>query len=143
MQLRRMEPEDVKQVAAIEEKNFSVPWSEEAFLDSLALEHTVFVVAEEEGEIAGYCGMYTSFQEGEIVTVAVAEKYRRQGVGSKILQFLIFESLKKNITSFFLEVRESNAAAIGLYECFGFQRIGLRKNFYEKPRENAIVMWKE
>lgn len=143
MQLRRMEPEDVKQVAAIEEKNFSVPWSEESFLDSLALEHTIFVVAEEEGEIAGYCGMYTSFQEGEIVTVAVAEKYRRQGVGSKILQFLFFESLKQNITSFFLEVRESNEAAIGLYECFGFQPIGLRKNFYEKPRENAVVMWKE
>lgn len=138
-----MQPEDVKQVALIESQTFSMPWSEEAFFDSLALPHTIFVVAEEQGEIAGYCGMYTSFQEGEIVNVAVAEKYRRQGVAGRMLEFLFFESLKKEVSSFFLEVRESNTAAIGLYECFGFRQIGLRKNFYEKPREHALIMWKE
>lgn len=143
MKLRRMALEDVKQVAAIEENTFSVPWSEQAFADSLALEHTIFIVAEQQGEIAGYCGMYTSFQEGEIVNVAVAQKYRRQGIGSKLLQFLFFESLKSDVTSFFLEVRKSNEPAIHLYECFGFKEIGIRKNFYEKPREDAIVMWKE
>ncbi len=138
-----MQPEDVKQVALIESQTFSIPWSEEAFFDSLALPHTIFVVAEEQGEIAGYCGMYTSFQEGEIVNVAVAEKYRRQGVAGRMLEFLFFEGLKKEVSSFFLEVRESNTAAIGLYECFGFRQIGLRKNFYEKPREHALIMWKE
>ncbi|MDE6313709.1 MAG: ribosomal protein S18-alanine N-acetyltransferase [Lachnospiraceae bacterium] len=143
MELRRMQPEDVKQVALIESQTFSIPWSEEAFFDSLALPHTIFVVAEEQGEIAGYCGMYTSFQEGEIVNVAVAEKYRRQGVAGRMLEFLFFEGLKKEVSSFFLEVRESNTAAIGLYECFGFRQIGLRKNFYEKPREHALIMWKE
>lgn len=135
--------EDVKQVAAMEAQTFSMPWSEQAFTDSLALEHTIFVVAEQQGEIAGYCGMYTSFQEGEIVNVAVAKKYQRRGVGSRLLQFLFFESLKSDITCFFLEVRKSNEPAIHLYQCFGFKEIGIRKNFYEKPREDAIVMWKE
>lgn len=138
-----MRTEDAKQVAAIEAETFSVPWSKQAFLDSLELEHTIFVVAEEQGKIAGYCGMYISFGEGEIVTVAVAETYRRRGVGSKILQYLFFESIKSDVRSFFLEVRESNHAAISLYKSFGFRSVGFRKNFYEKPRENAVVMWKE
>ena len=142
IQTRYMKKEDVPQVARIERENFSVPWSENAFLESIQKDYTLYVVAEEEGEILGYCGLYQAYNQGEIVNVAVDGKVRRRGVATKLLEFLFFESVKREIDSFFLEVRESNAPAIGLYESFGFEQVGIRKNFYEQPRENAIVMWK-
>lgn len=130
------------QVAAIEKANFSVPWSMESFRESMELEHTIYLVAEENKNIMGYCGMYRVFNEGEIVNVAVAEAYRRKKVASQLLEQLFVESSELKVDNFFLEVRESNQPAIQLYKKLGFTEAGIRKNFYEKPRENAIFMWK-
>ncbi len=130
------------QVAAIEKANFSVPWSLESFRESMKLEHTIYLVAEEEENIMGYCGMYRVFNEGEIVNVAVAEAYRRKKVALRLLKQLFIESSELKVDNFFLEVRESNQPAIQLYKKLGFTEAGIRKNFYEKPRENAIFMWK-
>lgn len=130
------------QVAAIEKANFSVPWSLESFCESMKLEHTIYLVAEENENIMGYCGMYRVFNEGEIVNVAVAEAYRRKKVASQLLEQLFVESSELKVDNFFLEVRESNQPAIQLYKKLGFTEAGIRKNFYEKPRENAIFMWK-
>lgn len=130
------------QVAAIEKANFSVPWSLESFRESMKLEHTIYLVAEEEENIMGYCGMYRVFNEGEIVNVAVAEAYRRKKVALQLLKQLFIESSELKVDNFFLEVRESNQPAIQLYKKLGFTEAGIRKNFYEKPRENAIFMWK-
>lgn len=130
------------QVAAIEKANFSVPWSLESFRESMKLEHTIYLVAEENENIMGYCGMYRVFNEGEIVNVAVAEAYRRKKVASQLLEQLFVESSELKVDNFFLEVRESNQPAIQLYKKLGFTEAGIRKNFYEKPRENAIFMWK-
>lgn len=142
MEIRQMCEADLEQVAEIEKDTFSVPWSLEAFRDSLTLEHTIYLVAEEENKILGYCGMYCVFNEGEIVNVAVAKEFRRRKVAQNLLEHLFFESAKYNIDNFFLEVRESNEPAIRLYQGFGFTEAGIRKNFYEKPRENAVFMWK-
>ena len=142
MIIRKMQESDLVQVASIEKANFSVPWSVESFRESISLEHTIYLVAEEEGNIMGYCGMYRVFNEGEIVNVAVAETHRRKSVASRLLEQLFTQSEELQVDNFFLEVRESNQPAIQLYKKFGFNEAGIRKDFYEKPRENAIFMWK-
>ena len=142
MKIRKMQESDLLQVATIEKANFSVPWSLESFRESMKLEHTIYLVAEEQENIAGYCGMYRVFNEGEIVNVAVAEAYRRKKVASQLLEQLFAKSTELKVDNFFLEVRESNRPAIQLYKKLGFTEAGIRKNFYEKPRENAIFMWK-
>lgn len=140
MIIRRMKEEDAPQVALIEADNFSVPWSEKSFREAAVKTETIYVVAEEDGEILGYAGAWCVFGEADITNVCVRKVSRKQGIGTKMLQFLIEEGVNVKIKTFFLEVRESNSAAISLYEKFGFQKIGVRKNFYEKPVENGIVM---
>ncbi|MBU9746974.1 ribosomal protein S18-alanine N-acetyltransferase [Lachnospiraceae bacterium ASD3451] len=141
--IRPMEAKDLKQVTAIERETFSVPWSEKAFADSMDLPYTLYLVAETpEGRIAGYCGLYQVFSEGEITNVAVAFAQRRQGVAGTMLTRLLEQGKQMGIESFFLEVRQSNLAARRLYEKLGFSGNGTRKNFYEKPREDAVIMWK-
>lgn len=142
MIIRNMQESDLPQVAEIERQIFSVPWSLESFGESMQLEHTIYLVAEEQEKVMGYCGMYRVFNEGEIVNVAVSEEHRRQGVAKELLEQLFKESEKLKVDNFFLEVRESNEGAIALYKKLGFIEAGIRKNFYEKPRENAIFMWK-
>lgn len=137
-----MREADLPQVAEIEKQNFSIPWSLESFRESMMLEHTIYLVAEEKEIVTGYCGMYRVFNEGEIVNVAVDSKYRRRGVAKELLEQLLKESEALNVDNFFLEVRESNEAAINLYKKLGFTEAGIRRDFYEKPRENAIFMWK-
>lgn len=142
MIIRNMQESDLAQVAEIEKQIFSLPWSLESFRESMMLEHTIYLVAEEQGKVMGYCGMYRVFNEGEIVNVAVANEYRRCGVAKELLERLFEESAALKVDNFFLEVRESNEPAITLYKKLGFIEAGIRKNFYEKPTENAIFMWK-
>ncbi|MCM1467807.1 MAG: ribosomal protein S18-alanine N-acetyltransferase [Alistipes sp.] len=140
MIIRRMKPEDAPMAAVIEADNFSVPWSEKSFREAAVREGNIYVVAEEDGEILGYAGAWCVFGEADITNVCVRADSRKKGIATKMLRFLIEEGGHKEVTAFFLEVRESNLAAQALYEKFGFQKIGIRKNFYEKPVENGIVM---
>lgn len=140
--VRLMLDSDIEQVAAIEKEVFSMPWSEKSFSESLTGGNALFVVAEKDGVIAGYCGMYISFEEGNITNVAVAPQYRRQGIAAQIIDYILKLASEKGITKVFLEVRETNIPAISLYESFGFEKSGIRKNFYQKPVENALIMWK-
>ena len=142
MIVRKMQPEDLLQVCEIEKDNFSLPWSEKSFLESMERDDTLFLVALDREEVAGYLGCYCVAGEGEITNVAVKSSYRRQGVGGKLLETLYEEAKALHTQEFFLEVRESNEAAIGLYSRQGFVKEGVRKNFYEKPVENAVIMWK-
>ena len=103
---------------------------------------TLFLVALDREEVAGYLGCYCVAGEGEITNVAVKSSYRRQGIGGKLLETLYEEAKALQTYEFFLEVRESNEAAIGLYSRQGFVKEGVRKNFYEQPVENAVIMWK-
>lgn len=140
--IRLMESADLDSVAVLEKEIFSQPWSKKAFEDSLKSEDTLYVVAEADGELKGYCGMYLSFTEGNITNVAVSPAYRRCHTAYHMLIFIFKLAQAKGITDVFLEVRETNAGAIGLYEKLGFKKAGKRKNFYEKPAEDALIMWK-
>lgn len=141
MQIREMMEEDLPQVYAIEQETFSDPWSEDDFRNSMKEPGNSYLVAEVDGTIAGYCGYWGIAGEGYIYNVAVKKEYRRHRIGYQMLKMLITESADRGITSFTLEVRKSNEAAIRLYESLGFESAGLRRDFYSKPREDAVIMW--
>ena len=135
-----MDRSHVPQVAALERECFSMPWSETMLEDSLYDSNASFIVAEdEEGNILGYAGLHAVLDEGYIDNIAVEEAARRHGVASSLLDvFCRFAEV--NLAFLTLEVRKSNAAAIALYEKHGFQMAGLRKGFYQRPREDAVIM---
>lgn len=141
MEFRFMEEKDLEQVCEIENKTFSRPWKREDFLASIANPEHIYIVAEENDVIAGYCGLWMIAGEGQINNVAVREDFRKKGVGCGMLNYLLELGRERNQSTFTLEVRASNEAAIRLYEKLGFHSAGLRKDFYEKPREDANIMW--
>lgn len=140
--IRRMKLEDCEQVAIIEEESFSMPWSLQAFQDTVEMENYRYFVAEQNGEILGYCGFIFVLDEAEIPNVCVKLSARQQGIGKQMLTVLEKEAKELGIHILYLEVRESNQAARKLYTSFGFDEDGIRKNFYELPKENAILMHK-
>ena len=138
-----MDRSHVDQVAALERACFSMPWSETQLSDVLYSDDAVFIVAEdEEGNVIGYAGLTTVLDEGYINNIAGEEAARKHGVASALLDvFVRFAAI--NLSFLTLEVRKSNAPAIGLYEKFGFQQVGLRPGFYQRPREDAVIMTRE
>ena len=149
MTIREMKLSDVPQAVQIEQSSFSLPWSEKSFSDAVADANAVFLVADEhvvnsggdEADIVvGYIGMYLSPPEGEISNVAVAEAFRGGGIGEALMAAMQEQAVKLGIEQIFLEVRCSNAPAIRLYEKAGFEEIGVRRNFYDLPREDAKLM---
>ncbi len=139
---RRMTPEDVPFISRLEEETFSMPWSPESFLQMIAKEDTRYYVAEEGGHLLGGCGLWMIAGEGNITNVAVAKEARRRGVGTGLLTYLMQEGNREGVSAYTLEVRISNEAAIHMYEKLGFVSEGIRPNFYEKPTEDAMIMWK-
>ncbi len=140
IRVRKMRAEDAAEAAALEAQIFSQPWSEKGFLDALNLPNTIFLVAKEDGALAGYIGMYISLDEGEITNVAVAPQFRRRGVGTQLIEEIRREAAAHGVTSIVLEVRVSNEGAILLYEKCGFRDCGVRRGFYELPKEDARIM---
>lgn len=140
MRIRQMTAEDVPAVARIEKECFSQPWSEQGFLDGM--KNAVFFVAEDP-QIVGYIGMYRMPPEGEITNVAVTQKMRGKGYGRELLLAMQRWAAEHEIDRIILEVRSKNEPAIQLYRTYGFEKIGVRKNFYQFPREDADIMeWK-
>jgi ribosomal-protein-alanine N-acetyltransferase len=140
IQIRELAEADVAAVAALEAENFSAPWSAQGFRDVLCREDVVFLVALDGARIAGYAGVACSLDEGEITNVCVAGDARRAGVGTRLLTQLLERLSGRGISRVALEVRKSNAPAIRLYEKLGFSIAGTRRDFYERPREDAYVM---
>lgn len=141
--VREMQLSDLDQVARIEAEIFSEPWSRNGFETSLISEDTIYLTAFERGEAVGYCGLLRSFEEADITNVAVAAEFRNRGIGRKMLQVLMQKGREAGILRFTLEVRVSNRSAIHLYETLGFEAAGVRKHFYRKPEEDALIMWWE
>lgn len=141
LEIRRMTEEDLQEVAEIEAGIFTMPWSAKGFGDAIANPYTLYLVASEGKRIEGYCGLWQSFDEAEITNVAVRKECRGRHTGTLMLNRLMELGREQGITRFTLEVRSSNAAALGLYEKLGFSAAGIRKRFYEKPVEDAVVMW--
>ena len=140
MIIRTMQKGDVAAVAALEAQIFSMPWSAAGFADTLPREDVIFLVAYEQDELLGYVGIYCMLDEGEITNVAVAPAARRRGIARALLTELKRQLACRNVTQIVLEVRVSNEPAIRLYEQLGFSMLGVRKNFYEKPTEDAYIM---
>lgn len=138
--IRTMTEQDCANVAELEKQIFSLPWSEQGFRSAVLIPQNIFLVAEEAGEICGYIGLYQSVDEGEITNVAVAPDKRNAGVGYKLMQAVLGMAKQQGITQIVLEVRVSNASAIHLYEKCGFVNCGIRKGFYDFPKEDAYIM---
>lgn len=140
--IRKMTERDVPGVHKLELECFSAPWSEMSLKKEVNNEQSLFYVCEEDGEIAGYAGMYLICDEGDITNVAVSEKYRGRKIATEILKKMFEDAKTRGVHKFTLEVRKSNSVAIGLYERLGFAAEGCRKNFYTDPAEDGLIMWK-
>ena len=142
MLIRNMSADDLDEVYGIEEESFSDPWSKASFLESLSNPNNQYIVATLDGVVVGYCGYWGVAGEGYIYNVAVNSKARRQGIGFRMLEELIAQAGSRGISALTLEVRKSNTSAINLYKKLGFTEAGIRKDFYSKPVEDAIIMWR-
>ena len=140
IQVVTMAEEDISALAQLERECFSDPWSEKALTEELSNPNAVFRVALIDGEVAGYVGMLHVLDEGDICNVAVFDRFRRKGVASALIQNLVDYGVENQLSFITLEVRESNIGAQKFYETMGFETIGVRKNFYDNPKEHAILM---
>lgn len=130
----------IEEIARLEKECFSSPWSEACLKSELNNNFARFFVAFCDGKISGYIGSHNIIGEVYITNVAVFSEYRRKGVGKALVEFLVDRMKSENAEFVTLEVRRSNINAISLYEKCGFQKVGERKSFYEKPVEDAILM---
>ena len=139
--IREYRKGDETAIAELEKECFSDPWSAEAILESAA-SRVRFFVFEENEKIVGYVGLQTVLDEGYITNIAVSSVHRRKGIGKSLLNTLDKLAEELSLSFISLEVRESNLSAIELYTGAGYLSDGIRPNFYENPRENAIIMTK-
>ncbi|MDA3847051.1 MAG: ribosomal protein S18-alanine N-acetyltransferase [Vallitaleaceae bacterium] len=138
---RPMTAFDVDAVYNIEVEAFSVPWTYEAIKGELVNPKAIYIVAEIDDIVRGYAGLWQIIDEGYITNIAVDDAFRHRGIGYELVKKLEVIGREKGIDRFTLEVRESNDAAIGLYKKMGFEVCGKRINFYDRPKEDAIIMW--
>ena len=142
IRIRQMLAEDVDAVTALEASCFSMPWKRQDFEEILTNPDRIYLVAECDSGIVGGCMLTMIAGEGDISNVAVYERYRGQHIATTLMQELLRFGEENGICDFTLEVREQNQQAIRLYEHAGFVSEGIRPNFYEKPKDNAVIMWK-
>ncbi|MBE6846289.1 MAG: ribosomal-protein-alanine N-acetyltransferase [Ruminococcus sp.] len=135
--------EDIPEIVKIEEKYIPDGWSEKGFSDWLKNKNTVIFKAVEDGEIIGFVNGSWVLDEAELLNIAVVEKSRRKGVAAMLLEALEKFLREENAGKIFLEVREQNHVAISFYEKNGFEKNGLRKNYYSNPRDNGVLMMKK
>ena len=137
-----MDKSHIAEIARIERECFSLPWSENSLEQELENENAHFLTALLGDDTVGYIGVIEICGEADITNVAVDPRFRRFGIGKKLLKSAEKGATERKCESITLEVRISNAAAISLYEKSGYERVGVRKEFYEKPTEDALLMTK-
>lgn len=138
--IRKMQTEDCEAVCELAQKSFPDAWSLRQFQELFRYETNYYVVAEAGDAICGFAGMSVSVDTADIMNIAVAEAYRRRGIGGQLLQSLMEEAMAHGCTQLMLEVRESNQPARMLYRHYGFEEIAIRKHYYRQPQEHGIVM---
>ncbi len=137
-----MKAEHISGIAEIESRCFSMPWTEKSLSDELDNENAHFISAIFNGKVIGYVGVIEICGEADITNVAVLPEYRRCGIGEMLMKESENGAVARNCESITLEVRVSNTAAISLYNKSGYKQAGIRKGFYEKPKEDALLMTK-
>ena len=143
IQIKQMTDAHVAQIAALEKLCFSDPWSENSVASELNNPLSLWLVALDGETVAGYVGSQSVLDGADMMNIAVHPDYRRQGIARELVAELTDALAEKGVKILALEVRQSNAPAIALYEQLGFQQVGLRPNYYRNPRENALIMRKE
>lgn len=140
---RFMEVRDLDQIMIIELESFTTPWSKESFRVEIEENKLAkYIIAEIDGKVVGYGGIWLILDEGHITNIAVGRDYRGLGAGDKLVEALITYCGQKKIRNMTLEVRESNEIAQNLYKKYGFLEYGVRPNYYADDHEDAVIMWK-
>ena len=142
MDIRRSHPDDASAIAEMEERIFSDPWSQKDIFSYICSEMSMCFTALDDGEVIGYIIGKKIPPEGEIYRIAVREDKRQRGIGYRLLSYGLKTELGEGVESVFLEVRSKNTAARALYKAYGFSEIGVRRNYYQNPSDDAIVMIK-
>ena len=142
MKITRMQECHLDDIARLEEECFSHPWSRQSLAEELENPAAVFLTAiEDDGEtVLGYAGMHVVCGEGYIDNIAVFSHARRKGVGRALVEALIHWQETHDGLFLTLEVRPSNEGAVALYRSAGFEEVGRRRNFYQDPLEDALLM---
>lgn len=143
MRIVKMQPEHVAAVAEMERQCFSDPWSEKSVASELDNPLSLWLIAEADGVVAGYVGSQTVLDSADMMNLAVSQDFRRQGVGEQLVNSLTEALAEKGVKTLLLEVRISNEPAKELYQKLGFEIVGKRPRYYEKPREDALILRKE
>ena len=137
-------PEDAAAIADLEILCFSSPWSRAALEKELTENPMArYIVGEAEGRVVAYAGLWLVVDQGHIINVAVHPAFRRRGIGKKLIGEMLRLTGPEGITSYTLEVRLSNTAALALYQGFDFYVAGMRKKYYEDPEEDALILWRD
>lgn len=143
MEFRKMTAGEVSQVAELEKLCFTLPWSEKSVAGELENPLALWLVAMEGDSLAGYVGSQTVMDETDMMNLAVAPQFRRQGVAEALVNALVASLKERGSWCLTLEVRDSNEAARALYAKLGFVEIGRRRGYYRDPREDALILRKE
>ncbi|MGN1481744.1 ribosomal protein S18-alanine N-acetyltransferase [Porcipelethomonas sp.] len=133
---------ELEEIAEIEKECIPGGWSEKAFGEWLENKNTILLGAVLDGKIIGFANGAWVIDEGELLNIAVKKEYRKQGIAGLLYEKLEKFFLEQGVTAVFLEVREHNVPAVSFYEKNGFEKTGLRKNYYRNPADNAILMKK-
>ena len=142
MIIRKMKASDVAAIAELEKRCFSDPWSADSIASELVNPLSYWLVAEVDGQVAGYVGSQSVLDAADMMNIAVSPDYRRRGIAKALVNELTAYLSKNNVIALLLEVRVSNEPAITLYEKMGFQQVGRRPNYYRNPREDALILRK-
>ena len=140
--IEKMNQAHVAAIAELEKECFSLPWSEKSIASELDNPLSLWLVAMDGDALAGYAGSQTVLDEADMMNVAVQPAYRRKGIAEALMTALADALQEKGARCLTLEVRSSNDAAIKLYGKLGFQQVGLRKNYYRNPKEDALILRK-
>ena len=138
--IRKMIFDDLPGITEIEKEIFSVPWSKQMFEQEIKNHYAFVITNDENNDLIGYVCGWIVLDEFTITNIGIAKAFQKKGYGRSLVRFIISALIKEKCFKFFLEVRSSNIPAIRLYETFGFKSAGIRKNYYQHPPEDAIMM---
>ncbi|MBP5293543.1 MAG: ribosomal protein S18-alanine N-acetyltransferase [Clostridia bacterium] len=140
MKIRKFQEADLAQAMDIEQVAFTNPWSEQSMKMFLLPQVLALAAEDDKGQLAGYGALMIASDEADLVNLAVRPDVRRQGIAKKILRELLGQAKERNVSEIFLELRRANLPAQSLYQSFGFQTVGEIRDYYEQPREDALLM---
>lgn len=143
MIIREMQEEDAVFVAELENSIFNMNTKPSSLADECRRDNSVYIVACEGDSIIGYCTIIASFETADLCNIAVKEDYRKQHIAEMIFEYAVKKCRAKSVERILLEVRESNIPAICFYDKMDFEKIGMRKNYYSNPSENALILQKD